>query len=310
MIYKEPEENTFSTLIADITHRCNMKCANCYIPNRYIPDMDIQELYKFLKRLNNKPFIRLIGAEPTVRKDLPDIIKNVKDLGFKMSICSNGLKLADLDYCKTLQKSGLSVIHLSMNGADNDNWYKLIDNGNYAELKLAALDNILYLQYYVTISAIIVKSINENIVPGLVNLLVNTALKHDLNFNSSPWNKSRTRPTIRFRSVGKIGRYIDGEGYTADELLELVCSQLAIDKTKAFKTNCGVGYVSKTDSEDDYSWTIEYATEIGKIFIRMTSWESDESGIINAGNTFRGRITQDWKIAPFFEHVKANEFNY
>ena len=41
----EPEDSIFDVLVADITHRCNMECANCYIPNREIPDMDISKLY-------------------------------------------------------------------------------------------------------------------------------------------------------------------------------------------------------------------------------------------------------------------------
>ena len=48
----EPENNPFNLLVADITHKCNMECANCYIPNRDIPDMDVEELYKFLKKLH------------------------------------------------------------------------------------------------------------------------------------------------------------------------------------------------------------------------------------------------------------------
>jgi len=35
-----PEQNHFSDVVIDITHRCNMNCKNCYIPNREIPDLD------------------------------------------------------------------------------------------------------------------------------------------------------------------------------------------------------------------------------------------------------------------------------
>lgn len=39
-----PEENTFETVMVDITHKCNMACANCYLPDRTPPDMDIKRL--------------------------------------------------------------------------------------------------------------------------------------------------------------------------------------------------------------------------------------------------------------------------
>ena len=38
------ENNPFNLLVADITHKCNMECANCYIPNRDIPDIDLFRL--------------------------------------------------------------------------------------------------------------------------------------------------------------------------------------------------------------------------------------------------------------------------
>ncbi|TNF33602.1 MAG: hypothetical protein EP312_08685, partial [Gammaproteobacteria bacterium] len=60
-----PEDNPFTTLFADITHRCNMECPNCYIPNRDIPDMDAEWLYGILARLPRRTRIRLVGAEPT-----------------------------------------------------------------------------------------------------------------------------------------------------------------------------------------------------------------------------------------------------
>jgi MoaA/NifB/PqqE/SkfB family radical SAM enzyme len=39
-----PEECPYETVIVDVTHRCNMACANCYIPNRDIPDLDAEHV--------------------------------------------------------------------------------------------------------------------------------------------------------------------------------------------------------------------------------------------------------------------------
>ena len=77
----EPEHNTFDAIIADLTHQCNMECSNCYLPNRDIPDMDKERLYDLVGRLPRRTFIRLIGAEPTLREDLHDIVRKIKSLG-------------------------------------------------------------------------------------------------------------------------------------------------------------------------------------------------------------------------------------
>ena len=74
----EPEKNTFSEVVADLTHRCNMKCKNCYIPNRDVPDMDVDKLIECISKFPKKITMRLIGAEPTMRRDLPEIIERVK----------------------------------------------------------------------------------------------------------------------------------------------------------------------------------------------------------------------------------------
>ena len=109
MLYNEyvPEKNPFSLLVADLTHKCNMECANCYIPNRDVPDMDVQKLYAFLKKLPKRIIVRLIGAEPTMRTDLCDIIRNVKKHGHNVSLTTNGLKLSSSGYVLNLKEAGL-----------------------------------------------------------------------------------------------------------------------------------------------------------------------------------------------------------
>ena len=76
----EAEKNTFSNVVVDLTHKCQMTCANCYIPNRDIPDLDKNKLFEFLKKLPFRTYIRLIGAEPTMREDIFEIISKVKEL--------------------------------------------------------------------------------------------------------------------------------------------------------------------------------------------------------------------------------------
>ena len=123
----DPEKNPFNLLVADITHKCNMECANCYIPNRDIPDMDVQQLYKFLNKLPKRIIIRLIGAEPTMRSDHPDIIRNVKKCGHNVSLTTNGLKLSSKKYVEKLKASGLRMVLISMNGADDPDAYDELD---------------------------------------------------------------------------------------------------------------------------------------------------------------------------------------
>ena len=124
---QDPEDNTFNLLMVDLTHRCNMECANCYLPNREIPDMDVDKLYEFLNKLPKRVIVRLIGAEPTIRNDLPDIIRNVKKCGHQVSVTTNGLRLSSKNYVNKLKEAGLRMVLISMNGAADPDVYAIID---------------------------------------------------------------------------------------------------------------------------------------------------------------------------------------
>ena len=140
----EPENNIFYSVVADITHRCNMECANCYIPNRNILDMDADKLIDCISRFPKRSEIRLIGAEPTVRKDLEEIIIRIRETGHRPVMMTNGLKLANYDYAKKIYDAGLKTVNISMNGADDDAVYIITDELKCAKRKMKALKNSLW----------------------------------------------------------------------------------------------------------------------------------------------------------------------
>ena len=287
---QKPEDNTFTLLMVDLTHRCNMECSNCYIPNREIPDMEVKPLYEFLKKLPDRITIRLIGAEATVRKDLPYIIRNVRQCGHKVSLTTNGLKLASKNYTRNLKNAGLRMVLLSMNGADNPDVYGIIDGGTeYANMKVKALENCMNQNMIINTGTIIAKGCNEFTFSDQVNL-VRKKMKETS-------YKSKIKPILRFRSVGKLGRYMEDSSYSLPEMEE------------QFKY-----YIGDVDSIEEITpyhhgiFTNFY--EMEDMFVRLVDWSVDDEGVPDSENEFRGRITPDWKIAPFFEHVKLNEFGY
>jgi len=307
----EPENNPFTSLVCDITHRCNMECANCYIPNREIPDMDIEKLYALIKRLPKRVYIRLIGAEPTMRNDLFDIITTVRSLGHKVSVTTNGLKLASPNYAAKLRKTGLKLILISMNGADDDPVYRVLDNGPYGELKVKALINAFKNNFTVNTGTIIAKGVNEFTIREQVRTVVQAAKIADYKFDR------RLPLVLRMKSIGAIGNYREDSTYSFDELCNLASDYLdiPIEKVKATPIESGLNRISYVD-EDTYkynepaSYAFNYETELGNIIIRLINWEVDGDGVPDANNEHRGRVTQDFKIAPFFAHVKENEFGY
>lgn len=281
-----PERNTFDAIMVDVTHKCNMECANCYLPNRDIPDMDKNKLFDFCKRLSNKTFIRLIGAEPTMREDLFEIISTINKMGHHVSLTTNGLKLGREEFVVKLKKAGLRLVLLSMNGADDDNIYKKIDNGKYSNLKVRALNNLVAHNFIVNTGTIVARNLNEHTISKQFNLI----------------NKYRMRvkPVVRLRTIAPLGRYLGDEfTYNFDEFVDVVCNQLNItrdyiEKNQTEAKNNGHGLIFNHEN----------------CIIRLVDWSVDDDGVPDSHSETRGRITQDFKIAPFFNHVKENEFGY
>lgn len=287
-----PENNHFYSIFVDVTHRCNMECANCYTPTRTIPDLDIDKFYSVLDRLPSKTEIRLIGGEPTLRTDLFDIIKNIRSRGHRPTMMTNGLILARDGYAERLIEAGMRSIYISMNGADNNSLYKIMDNGDWAERKVKALRNCLAKNMNVNIGAILQKNINDN-VPSRLQEIVGEDSKNVI---------------FRFRNVGQVGRYSVGknQNWTWEEMVNLVCKQFNVDPDWASKHHKINGFEEKNTLFFPLIKTRQKTTS----WVKITDWSPAGSDFPDPGNSRRGRLTQDFKIAPFFEHVKKYENQY
>jgi len=291
MIEYQPEQNPYRTLVIDVTHRCNMACANCYIPNRDVPDMDADALYAFLRRLPSRTQIRIIGAEPTMRRDLPSIITSIKRLGHRPVLLTNGLRLASRKYVQELKDAGLVHCYISMNGVDVDEWYKVIDGMACAKRKVQAFGNIVDAGMVPNIGCIMQGDVNRDAPSRIVDLIHRFGPRHCV---------------VRLKNVGQLGRYSLGpeENLTLQDIMREIERQLGIPYAVQDAAAMIDGIV------DHHSRLFPLGdTDHGKhgqgIWFKLTDWGSDERDSLR-----RGRVTQDWTIAPFFEHVKENEFGY
>lgn len=106
-----------------VTDFCNFRCDYC-LPNGYqgkradneLSLSEIDTLIHGFHMLGTKK-VRLTGGEPSVRRDLADIIAIVKSYDIhKVAISSNGYKLAK--HLKSWQNAGLTQLNLSIDSFD------------------------------------------------------------------------------------------------------------------------------------------------------------------------------------------------
>lgn len=85
---------------------CNFRCGYCHNPELITGGAKIEEVFEFLKiRQGKLDGVVITGGEPCLQKDLPEFIKQVKELGFAVKLDTNGSfpemlekVLPDLDY--------------------------------------------------------------------------------------------------------------------------------------------------------------------------------------------------------------------
>ncbi len=102
-----------------VTYRCNMSCKYCYSrsnePIAFPADRPVSQLVDVARAFDGN--ITLIGGEPTVREDLPDLISRVKTAlpGRTVSVATNGQRLARPGYVEALREAGMDFVFLSLN---------------------------------------------------------------------------------------------------------------------------------------------------------------------------------------------------
>ncbi len=134
------------TDILEITYRCNMNCSICFADantEHFDPDLEqIRSMYAAALKSNRFCSVQLSGGEPTVREDLPEIIRLGKEMGIvHLQVNTNGVRIAeDYAFLERMKEAGLDLIYLQFDGTD-DAIYRRIRNRDLLQTKLRAIEN-------------------------------------------------------------------------------------------------------------------------------------------------------------------------
>lgn len=101
--------------VLHVGYSCNERCEFCY----YLDDLKKGRAKDASTAANKrkiataaafgKKAIDISGGEPTIRQDLPELIAYCREKGIdSVTIITNGLRTADLEYCRALKDAGLT----------------------------------------------------------------------------------------------------------------------------------------------------------------------------------------------------------
>lgn len=116
-------------LLAELTHRCPLQCPYCSNPleldrvNQELTTAEWQDVMRQAADLGILQ-IHLSGGEPTVRKDLEDIVAVASEAGLYTNLITAGVTLTR-DRLTKLRDLGLDHVQLSIQDVDDDNAEKI-----------------------------------------------------------------------------------------------------------------------------------------------------------------------------------------
>ncbi len=161
-------------VLLEVTSRCDLACPVCFASaGRQGTDASLDEIGGWLDVLNEgggRVHIQLSGGEPTVRDDLPEIVRLVRSRGFDfVQLNTNGVRLAmEPAYVAALAEAGLDCVFLQFDGVD-DVVHKALRGAKLARLKDLAIRRCGEAGMGVVLVPTVVPGINDRQIGAIVD---------------------------------------------------------------------------------------------------------------------------------------------
>lgn len=189
---------TTCCVLLEITNRCNLLCPVCFASAKEnpAPDPSLEEIgkwYDTLMRCGGPFNIQLSGGEPSLRDDIPNIIRLGREKGFTFfQLNTNGLRLAEESaYARLLQKSGLNCVFLQFD-AMGEEPYMALRGRKLLKTKLQAIKNCIDAGLGIVLVPTLVPGLNDKEIGPIIRFAI----------ENMPYIRG-----VHFQPVSYFGRY-------------------------------------------------------------------------------------------------------
>jgi hypothetical protein len=185
-ICKNHKSQTILSII-DVTNNCNLRCPICFANAaaagyQYEPTLD--QIKGIIDNLSaNRPVkvkaLQLSGGEPTLRNDLPEIVRYAHAKGIHhVEVNTNGVRIAQsMSYLKGLHEADVSSFYLQFDGVTSEP-YAVTRGLDLLPTKLRAMENLREIGHDSAILVVtLVRGVNDNQVGRIIKF---AAKNHDV----------------------------------------------------------------------------------------------------------------------------------
>ncbi len=219
-------------VLLEVTERCDLRCRFCFArggESAREPGLDeLKDAIRDIARQCGGPLLQLSGGEPTLRDDLPELVRFAKEAGCRyVQLNTNGLRLArEPDYVKRLADAGLDIVFLQFDGT-RDEIFEVLRGAPLLAEKTEAIRVCGAARIGVTLVPTVVRGVND----ADLGRLVAFASEH--------------APAVRgvhFQPVSYFGRYPGApkaeDRYTLDRLMADLAEQAGIPLESFMPSRC------------------------------------------------------------------------
>ena len=139
---------------------------------------------------------------------------------------------------------------------------------------------------------ILVRGLNEGAVKRVLDIVQGLNPRHAL---------------LRYKNVGALGRFdakAEAQNLTRPELEDLATCAIGAPSGALGPYNTINGSVEPNTR----LFPVDLNSRSGcSVWVKLTNWQANGAGMTDPNSNRRGRVTSDFWIAPFFEHLKENE---
>ncbi len=132
-----------------LTYKCNNRCVFCYAsaPDRGhdVPEMTTDEVKRVMDKIVTQakaPTVSFTGGEPTLRRDLAELVAYAKSLKLRTNLITNGIRCADADFVASLKSAGLDSAQVSLEAADAEVHNRVVGNPHAFEKTVQGIKNL------------------------------------------------------------------------------------------------------------------------------------------------------------------------